>query len=122
MISIGAMYMLYPWVFGTKAMYSTKLIDIHFWLHTIGVLLYAAAMWIAGVMQGLMWRATNDDGTLTYTFVESLDATYPYYLVRLLGGVLVIVGMLIMAYNTWKTWAMSRGIPDETPVPMAAHA
>jgi cytochrome c oxidase cbb3-type subunit 1 len=122
MISIGAMYMLYPRVFGVRQMYSIRAIDLHFWIHTIGVLLYAAAMWIAGVMQGLMWRATNADGTLTYTFVESLNATYPYYLIRLLGGVLVIVGMLIMAWNTWKTWQMAKATPDETPVPVPAHA
>ena len=122
MISIGALYMLYPRVFGTKQMYSIKAIDLHFWVHTIGVLLYASAMWIAGVMQGLMWRATNADGTLTYTFVESLNATYPYYLVRLLGGLLCIAGMLIMAWNTWKTWQMANGVPDETPVPVPAHA
>jgi cytochrome c oxidase cbb3-type subunit 1 len=69
---------------------STPAIDWHFWVTTIGVVLYIASMWIAGVMQGLMWRATNADGTLTYTFVESLKATYPYYAVRLLGGVLVL--------------------------------
>jgi len=122
MISIGAMYMIYPWVFGTKTMYSVKAIDLHFWLHTIGVLLYATSMWIAGVMQGLMWRATNEDGTLTYTFVESLAATYPYYLVRLAGGLVVIAGMAVMAWNTWKTWAMSRSLPAPVPVPMPAHA
>ena len=80
-----------------------KWIDAHFWLHTIGVVFYIASMWIAGVMQGLMWRATNADGTLTYTFVESLNATYPYYLVRLGGGLLVLSGMLLMAWNVWKT-------------------
>ena len=66
-------------------------------------MLYVAAMWIAGVMQGLMWRATNADGTLTYTFVEALKATYPYYAVRLTGGLLVLGGMFIMAYNVAKT-------------------
>ena len=86
-------------------MHSTRLIDVHFWVTTIGIVLYVAAMWIAGVMQGLMWRATNADGTLTYTFVEVLKATYPYYAVRLTGGVLVLSGMFIMAYNVWKTVA-----------------
>jgi cytochrome c oxidase cbb3-type subunit 1 len=65
--------------------------------------LYVTSMWIAGVMQGLMWRAMNDDGTLTYTFVESLEATYPYYAVRLLGGLMFLSGMLIMAWNVWRT-------------------
>jgi cytochrome c oxidase cbb3-type subunit 1 len=84
-------------------MASLKLIDVHFWVMTIGIVLYIAAMWIAGVMQGLMWRATNSDGTLTYTFVESLAATYPYYAVRLLGGVLVLAGMFIMVVNVRRT-------------------
>jgi cytochrome c oxidase cbb3-type subunit 1 len=84
-------------------MYSIKLMDTHFWVATIGIVLYIVSMWIAGVMQGLMWRAVNEDGTLTYSFVESLKATYPYYTVRFLGGLLFLVGMLIMAYNVYKT-------------------
>ena len=103
MISVGALYNLIPRVFGREKMYSTKLIDAHFWTTTIGVVLYIASMWIAGVMQGLMWRAVNDDGTLTYSFVESLEATYPFYAVRLAGGALVLGGMFLMAYNVWKT-------------------
>jgi len=105
MISIGCLYNLIPRVFGREKMYSEKLIDLHFWTSTIGVVLYIASMWIAGVMQGLMWRAVNDDGTLTYSFIESLEATYPYYAVRLLGGLVFFVGTLIMAYNVWKTIA-----------------
>jgi cytochrome c oxidase cbb3-type subunit 1 len=103
MISFGAVYMLVPRVFGRPSMYSIKAIDLHFWIATIGIVLYIASMWIAGVMQGLMWRAVNDDGTLTYTFVESLLATYPYYGVRLIGGLLFLGGALMMAWNTWKT-------------------
>jgi cytochrome c oxidase cbb3-type subunit 1 len=72
---------------------------------------YIVSMWIAGVMQGLMWRATNADGTLTYTFVESLNVTYPYYLVRLGGGLLVLSGMLLMAVNFWRTWQQAKEIP-----------
>ena len=102
-VSIGAMYYLIPKVFGRKNMVNMGLINIHFWVSTIGVVLYIAAMWIAGVMQGLMWRAVNEDGTLTYSFVESVQATYPYYAIRLLGGVLFLAGMFIMAYNTFKT-------------------
>jgi cytochrome c oxidase cbb3-type subunit 1 len=94
-------------------MYSIKLIDIHFWVSTIGVVLYAVALWVAGITQGLMWRAVNEDGTLTYSFVESLKATYPYYGLRLVGGLLFFSGMLIMAYNVWKT------ISDKKPVPVA---
>ena len=104
MISIGSIYALMPRMLGLKEMWSTKLIDTHFWIHTIGVVFYIASMWIAGVMQGLMWRATNDDGTLTYTFVEALNATYPYYLGRLFGGLLVLAGMFLMAWNAWLTW------------------
>ncbi len=108
MISVGAIYAMLPRLLGARQMYSTKWIDVHFWLHTLGVVFYIAAMWIAGVMQGLMWRATNPDGTLTYSFVEALNATYPYYLVRFAGGAVVLAGMLLMALNTWKTWATAR--------------
>jgi cytochrome c oxidase cbb3-type subunit I len=121
MITIGSLYALMPRVLGLKAMYSTRLIETHFWVHTIGVVFYISSMWIAGVMQGLMWRATNDDGTLTYTFVESLSATYPYYLVRLLGGLLVLSGMFIMAFNTARTFGLARG-ENLVPVPRPAHA
>jgi cytochrome c oxidase cbb3-type subunit I len=103
MVTIGCMYSLIPGLFGRSQMYSIHLIRVHFWISTIGVVLYISSMWIAGVMQGLMWRAVNDDGTLTYSFVESLEATYPYYGVRLLGGVLFFAGMLLMAYNIFKT-------------------
>ena len=85
MISIGCMYYLIPPV-RHGAMYSIKLIELHFWMATIGIVLYIASMWVAGIMQGLMWRAVNEDGTLTYSFVESVQASYPYYVVRLIGG------------------------------------
>jgi cytochrome c oxidase cbb3-type subunit 1 len=119
MISIGAIYALLPRLVGLKLMHSIKLIDAHFWTHTIGVVFYIASMWIAGVMQGLMWRATNADGTLTYSFVESLNATYPYYLGRVAGGVLVVAGMLIMAVNVIRTLQAARG-PVQHPV-LAPH-
>jgi cytochrome c oxidase cbb3-type subunit I len=119
MITIGSIYSLVPRVFGQKAMFSTRLIDVHFWTTTIGVVLYIAAMWIAGVTQGLMWRAVNDDGTLTYSFVEALQATYPFYAVRLAGGLLVLSGMFIMAYNVWKTAEMGRRV---VPVPVLEPA
>jgi len=116
MISMGCIYSLLPRVLGRDAMYSTKLIDIHFWVSTIGTVLYIASMWMAGVMQGLMWRAVNADGTLTYTFVESLKATYPFYAIRLVGGLLFLGGAFIMAYNVWKTMAESK-TPEPIPVP-----
>ncbi|MGL1956758.1 MAG: cytochrome-c oxidase, cbb3-type subunit I [Colwellia sp.] len=103
MVSIGAMYHLIPILFNQGRMYSIRLINIHFWIHTTGIVLYIVAMWISGVMQGLMWRAVNTDGTLTYSFVESLTASYPFYFIRFLGGVLVVVGFLLMAYNMFKT-------------------
>ncbi|HET7811896.1 MAG TPA: cytochrome-c oxidase, cbb3-type subunit I [Steroidobacteraceae bacterium] len=105
MITIGCTYSLLPRLYGRREMYSVRAIDWHFWTTTIGVVLYVVAMWIAGVMQGLMWRATNSDGSLTYSFIEALNATYPYYAVRLLGGVMVLGGMFLMAWNCWKTVA-----------------
>ncbi|MDR6583904.1 cytochrome-c oxidase, cbb3-type subunit I [Herbaspirillum sp. BH-1] len=102
-VTMGAMYYLIPRLSGKTQMWSKDLIEIHFWVATIGIVLYIAAMWIAGVMQGLMWRAVNSDGTLTYTFVESVKATYPYYIIRLMGGLMYLSGMLVMAYNTWRT-------------------
>jgi cytochrome c oxidase cbb3-type subunit 1 len=84
-------------------MYSVKLVNVHFWLATVGVVLYIVAMWMSGVMQGLMWRAVNADGTLTYSFVESLKASYPFYFIRFIGGCFVVLGMLFMAYNVYKT-------------------
>ena len=111
MMTIGALYHLIPRLYNRDSMYSTRLIDVHFWTSTIGVVLYTVSMWIAGVMQGLMWRAVNEDGTLTYTFVESLEATYPYYGLRLLGGLVFFSGMLIMVYNVWKTVASERPVP-----------
>jgi len=118
MVSIGAVYFLIPKLFGREQMHSIKLIDWHFWMSTIGVVLYIVAMWIAGVMQGLMWRAVNEDGTLTYSFVESLEAMYPFYFVRLLGGALFFTGMLVMAYNVWKTVADGRAV--DAPIPQTA--
>jgi cytochrome c oxidase cbb3-type subunit 1 len=102
-------------------MYSVKAIEIHFWTATVGIVIYIAAMWIAGVMQGLMWRAVNPDGTLTYTFVESVKATYPFYVLRLIGGLLYFSGMLIMLWNTLKT--VANGRVETVLIPLsAAHA
>ena len=121
-MTIGSMYSLIPKLWGQKEMWSIRLIDLHFWTATIGVVLYVSAMWIAGVMQGLMWRATNVDGTLTYTFVESLKATYPYYVVRLGGGVLVLAGMFIMLYNVIRTVIVTEPRVDAAPVPAPVPA
>ncbi len=107
-ISIGAMYYLIPRLWGRVEMYSVKLITLHFWIATLGIVLYISSLWIAGVMQGLMWRAVNVDGTLTYSFVESVKASYPYWTIRLVGGTMFFTGMLLMAYNTWKTIALGK--------------
>ncbi len=122
LVSMGAMYHLIPRLFGRKQMYSVKAIDLHFWIATIGIVLYIAAMWIAGVMQGLMWRAVNTDGTLVYTFVESVKATFPFYVIRLLGGLLYLSGMLVMAWNTWMTVRVGKAEPTVIPQVAAAHA
>ncbi|MDP1686659.1 cytochrome-c oxidase, cbb3-type subunit I [Hydrogenophaga sp.] len=122
LISMGALYYLIPRLFGRTTMYSVKAIETHFWIATIGIVLYIAAMWIAGVMQGLMWRAVNPDGTLVYTFVESVKATFPYYVVRLLGGLLYLTGMLIMAWNVVMTVRSGKAVSAPIPVVAAAHA
>ena len=103
MISIGAMYHLIPLLFNKERMYSINLVNVHFWMSTIGTVLYIASMWVNGILQGLMWRAYNQDGTLTYTFVESVEASYAGYLVRLIGGSIFFLGMLVMAYNVYMT-------------------
>jgi cytochrome c oxidase cbb3-type subunit 1 len=121
MISIGSLYYLIPRLFGREEMWSTRLINVHFWWSTIGVVLYIASMWIAGVAQGLMWRATNDDGTLTYSFAQSVNAMYPFYTIRLVGGAMFFAGMLLMAYNVWKTVAAGRVVNDAR-IPEAVHA
>ncbi|WP_261844599.1 cytochrome-c oxidase, cbb3-type subunit I [Aliamphritea ceti] len=103
MISIGATYHMIPRLWGKAQMYSVALINTHFWLATIGTVLYICAMWVNGILQGLMWRAVNEDGTLTYSFVEALEASHPGYFVRALGGAFFLTGMLLMAYNVWQT-------------------
>ncbi|MGB5292970.1 MAG: cytochrome-c oxidase, cbb3-type subunit I [Lysobacterales bacterium] len=118
MMTIGSLYCLIPRLIGEKKMHSIKAIDIHFWTSTIGVVMYITSMWIAGVMQGLMWRAFNDDGTLTYAFIESLAATKPYYVIRLMGGLLFLSGMFFMAWNTWKTL----GNKEMKPIPASEPA
>ena len=121
MISIGALYILIPRLYGRREMYSVKAIDLHFWIMTIGVVLYVASMWIAGVMQGLMWRATNADGTLTYSFIESMNATYPYWGIRFLGGVMIVSGMFVMAWNVYRTIGLRAPVLDVAIPPPAAR-
>ncbi|MBX9849453.1 MAG: cytochrome-c oxidase, cbb3-type subunit I [Rhodocyclaceae bacterium] len=102
-IAIGCTYYLLPRMFGKTEMASKRLIELHFWIATLGIVLYIASLWIAGVMQGLMWGATNPDGTLTYSFVESVKASYRFWEIRLLGGTLFLAGMLLMVWNMMLT-------------------
>ena len=121
LVSMGSLYYMVPRLFGQKQMHSIKAIELHFWLATVGIVLYIAALWISGVMEGLMWRAINTDGTLTYTFVESVKAKQPYYIIRVLGGLLYLGGMLIMLWNVIKTATSGKAAIATIP-PVAAHA
>ena len=121
-ISMGSIYYLLPRLSGKTSMWSTRLIEWHFWVATIGIVLYIASMWIAGVMQGLMWRAVNSDGTLTYSFVEGVKATYPYYVIRVTGGALYFIGMLMMAFNTFKTVSGGTAVRARISTSAGAHA
>ncbi|HET8730079.1 MAG TPA: cytochrome-c oxidase, cbb3-type subunit I [Moraxellaceae bacterium] len=103
MVSIGSLYVLIPRVFNRERMYSIGLINVHFWLATIGTVFYIASMWVSGITQGLMWRAVNEDGSLTYSFVEAVSASYPYWFGRFIGGVLFLSGMIVMLYNVLMT-------------------
>ena len=118
MVSMGALYYLIPHLAG-RSIHSVKLIDTHFWLATIGIVFYITAMWVSGIMQGLMWRAVNVDGTLVYSFVESVQAMHPFYVIRLFGGLLYLSGMLVMAYNIFRTLSGARA-PVKVLVPAPA--
>ena len=115
LVSMGTLYFLVPRLFGQRQMYSIKAIELHFWMATIGIVLYITALWISGVMEGLMWRAINPDGTLAYSFIESVKAKYPYYIIRLLGGLLYLGGMLVMLWNVIKT--ATNGKPTNILIP-----
>ena len=103
MVSFGAIYCLAPWLWGRRGLYSQRLVEWHFWIMTVGILLYITAMWVSGILQGLMWRAYDSLGFLQYSFVETVEAMKPFYLIRATGGLLVLIGSLIMAYNIWRT-------------------
>ncbi|MFZ4651145.1 MAG: cbb3-type cytochrome c oxidase subunit I, partial [Rubrivivax sp.] len=122
LVSMGCLYHLIPRMYGRSSMHSTRAIELHFWIATVGIVLYIAAMWIAGVMQGLMWRAVNVDGTLANTFVESVKATFPFYVIRLVGGLLYLGGMLIMAWNVVMTVRNGRKVDVQVPAVALAHA
>ena len=102
-VSFGALYCLVPWLWDRKRLYSLKLVNWHFWISTIGIVLYISAMWVSGILQGLMWRAYTSLGFLEYSFIESVEAMHPFYIIRAAGGALFLIGALIMAYNLWMT-------------------
>jgi len=101
-VSFGALYCLIPWLWN-RQLYSLKLVNWHFWIATIGIVFYVSAMWVSGILQGLMWRAYTSTGFLEYSFIETVEAMHPFYVIRALGGALFVVGSLIMAYNLWMT-------------------
>ncbi len=117
-VSFGALYCLVPMVWQRERLYSLRLVSYHFWLATIGIVLYITAMWVSGIMQGLMWRAYDSLGFLEYSFVETVEAMHPYYVIRALGGTLFVLGSLIMVYNLWRT---ARGETEES-MPAGAPA
>ena len=109
MITMGSLYHMLPRLYGKTEMYSTRLIFVHFWLATIGIVLYVTSMWVAGIMEGLLWRETTADGSLAYPyFVEIVSKKYPFYFARFLGGCFFLSGMCLMAYNCWRTVASGK--------------
>jgi cytochrome c oxidase cbb3-type subunit 1 len=125
MITIGSLYAMAPRALGQPAMHSRGAMELHFWLHTSGVLIYVFSMWIAGVTQGLMWKETGVDGTLTHPFIDSLIAIHNLYVVRWFAGVILLAGMVVMAWNLWHTAAAARARlikPIPVPIPEPEHA
>jgi cytochrome c oxidase cbb3-type subunit 1 len=112
-ISFGAIYCLVPWLWHKRQLYSLKAVNWHFWISTIGIVLYISAMWVSGILQGLMWRAYNSLGFLEYSFIETVEAMHPFYVIRALGGLLFVIGSLVMAWNLWMT--VRSGEPEAVP-------
>lgn len=116
-VSFGAVYFMVPKLWKRERLYSVRLVNTHFWIATIGIVFYITSMWVSGIMQGLMWRTYDSLGFLEYSFVETVEAMHPYYLIRALGGILFLIGSLIMVYNLWQT---ARGnVRDEKPFGLA---
>ncbi len=113
-VTFGAVYYLTPVLWKKQRLYSEKLVSWHFWIATLGIVLYITAMWVSGIMQGLMWRAFDELGFLQYSFIETVAAMHPYYVIRFLGGVLYLTGALIMVYNLWMT-VRSPSVAEEAP-------
>ncbi len=102
MIAFGGIYFLIPRIYG-KELYSIPLANLHFWLILVGQLIWSISLWVAGVLQAGMWNAMNPDGSLTYTFMETMVEMYPYWWARAFGGVVYLVGVLVFIYNLIKT-------------------
>ena len=117
MITFGAIYYMTPRLWARERLYSLRMVNWHFWCATLGIVLYASSMWVAGITQGLMWREYGDDGYLVYSFAEVVAALHPYYLIRTLGGLLYFTGAIFMVWNVWMT---VRGkLRDEPPLTTA---
>jgi cytochrome c oxidase cbb3-type subunit 1 len=114
-ISFGAIYCLVPWLWNRERLYSLKLVNWHFWISTLGIVLYISSMWVAGIMQGLMWRAYTALGFLEYSFIETTEAMHPYYVIRGLGGLLFLSGALIMVYNLVMTVRAVKPVVEAEP-------
>ena len=121
-ISFGAVYFLVPKLWGKRELWSLKLVSYHFWIATIGIVLYITAMWVSGIMQGLMWRAYDKLGFLQYSFAETVAAMHPYYVIRALGGVLFLLGALVMVYNLIKTVRAGEPAGEIAAAPALARA
>ena len=117
MITIGSLYVLLPRIYNKPKMYSISLITTHFWLATAGTIFYIVSMWISGIGQGMMWLATNPDGTLVYSFVDTVEFSHFPYIGRAFGGLLYVSGMFVMAYNVYKTLKMPEGKPVDIADP-----
>jgi cytochrome c oxidase cbb3-type subunit 1 len=103
MITFGSFYAAVPWLWRRPQMYSPGLVEWHFWLALAGSVIYVIAMWNAGIMQGLMWRTYGESGTLTYSFLDTVVASRPYYIARGVGGLFFLAGALVGIYNIWMT-------------------
>ena len=124
-VTFGSIYCLVPWLWRRKRLYSMALVNWHFWIATLGIVLYITSMWVSGILQGLMWRAYDAQGFLVYSFVETVAAMHPFYVIRAMGGALYLTGALIMIYNCWRTIRGdvrgSEPIADSVPAPVLAQ-
>lgn len=118
-ISFGTLYCMVPWLWNRRGLYSLKLVNWHFWISTVGIVFYISSMWVAGIMQGLMWRAYTSLGFLEYSFIETVEAMHPMYVIRAFGGFLFLVGALLMAYNLYMTMVSpdAAAVPESRPTP-----